>query len=239
MLDRLIKLLFMKRDAFDRMIKRVSRAAACSICVLLATGAIGGDQPCAPFEGGRVDSEMLAAMRAAAAEGRMYRVDTDVSKVGFCVRHFPFQEFRGEFTNIIGGLAFPPEPASYGQALLLIRTSSLQSDNTALVPIVTGSNFMDTANYPEILYVGRRFEWLTEVHAHIYGDLSVRGRTHPVIFDVDIDVPDDTNGEPPERIRLRGRSHVSRFNFDIRSYRLVVSDTIQLCLAAELVRWGF
>jgi heat shock protein HtpX len=63
---------------------------------------------------------MLAAMRAAAAEGRMYRVDTDVSRVGFCVRHFPFQEFRGEFTNIIGGLAFPPEPASYGQALLLI-----------------------------------------------------------------------------------------------------------------------
>jgi hypothetical protein len=66
----------------------------------------------------------------------------------------------------------------------------------------------------------------------------VHGRTHPVIFDVDIDMPDDVGGAPPERVRLRGLSHVSRFNFDMRSYRFLVSDTIQLCLGVELVRWG-
>ncbi len=220
------------------MIKPVFHAAVFVIGLLLVTSPTGAGQPCAPFERGGVDPEMLATMRGAAAEGRLYRIDAAVSKVGFCARHFPFQEFRGEFTNVVGGLAFPRDRTQYGQALLLIYTSSLKSDNAALEPMVKGRHFMDTANYPEILYVGRRFEWLNEVHAHIYGELTVRGRTHPVIFDVDIDMPDDTDGEAPERIRLRGLSHVSRFNFDMRSYRFLVSDTIQLCLGVELVRWG-
>jgi polyisoprenoid-binding protein YceI len=220
------------------MIIAVVLSAVLVASLYLATASAGEAQPCAPFEGGRVDPQLVATMRKAAAEGRLYRVDPDASKVGFCVRHFPFQEFRGEFTNIAGGLAFPPEPAQYGQALLLIHTSSLKSDNPALEPLVKGRHFMDTANYPEILYVGRKFEWLSEVHAHIYGELSVRGRTRPVIFDVDINAIDDVGGERGDRIGLRGLSHVSRFNFDMRSHRFFVSDTIQLCLAVELVRWG-
>lgn len=203
-----------------------------------ATGPGGAPLPCAPFEGGRVDPQLLAAMRQAATEGRLYRVDNTASRVGFCVRHFPFQEFRGEFSDIEGGLAFPPDRTQYGQALLLIHTASLQSDNRSLAPVVRGSNFMDTLNYPEILYVGRKFQWLSKEHAHIYGDLTVRGRTHPVIFDADIDVHEDTLDSWPERVRLRGLSHVNRFNFDMRSHRLFVSDTVRLCLSVELIRWS-
>ena len=195
-------------------------------------------EPCAPFEGGRVDKKILATMREAATEGRLYRVDPEVSKVGFCVRHFPFQEFRGEFTNVVGGLALPPGHSQYGQALLLVHTSSLKSDNTALMPLAKGSQFMDTARYPEILYVGRRFEWVSEVHAHVYGELTLRGKTRPVIFEVDFSAPDKTQGDQAGRIRLRGGSHVNRFDYDMRTHRFFISETIQLCMAVELVPWG-
>ena len=220
------------------MIKPALRYFVFVVTLSLATGPGGAPLPCAPFEGGRVEPQLLAAMRRAATEGRLYRVDNALSSVGFCVRHFPFQEFRGVFTDVVGGLAFPPDRTQYGHALLLIRTASLQSDNQALAPVVRGSNFMDTANYPEILYVGRKFEWLGSEHAHIYGDLTVRGRTHPVIFDADIEVPKDALDSWPERIRLRGLSHVSRFNFDMHSHRLFVSDTVRLCLSVELVQWS-
>jgi polyisoprenoid-binding protein YceI len=220
------------------MIKPIFLLVFFVVSLFLAAGPAGATEPCTPFEGGRVDAKILATMREAAREGRLYRVDAGVSKVGFCVRHFPFQEFRGEFTNIVGGLAFPQDPAQYGQALLLIHTSSLKSKNTALVPLVKGHSFMDTANFPEILFVGRRFEWLNTVQAHIYGELTLRGRTQPIIFDVEIDVLDDTEGNQTGRIRLRGTSHVSRFKYDMHSHRFFVSETIQLCLAVELVPWG-
>jgi len=220
------------------MIKPVLLFIVFIMSLFLSTGRAEAVEPCKPFEGGRVDPQILETMREAAMEGRMYRVNPAVSKVGFCVRHFPYQEFRGEFTNIIGGLALPLDPARYGQALLLIRTASLKSDNTALMPLAKGRHFMDTARYPEILYVGRRFEWINEVHAHIYGELTLRGKTHPVIFDVDIDSPDNTDDNWVDRIRLRGTSQISRFKYDMRSHRFFVSETIQLCLDVELLPWG-
>ncbi len=206
--------------------------------LLLATGPVRAAVPCTPFEGGRVDAQILATMRQAAREGRLYRVDASVSKVGFCVRHFPFQEFRGEFRNIVGGLSLPPDPAQFGQALLLIHTASLQSDDTALLPLAKSEAFMNAAKYPEILFVGRRFEWIDIAKARIYGELTLRGQTQPVVFNVELDRPDDTLGERLDRIRMRGASQVNRFSFDMRSYRYFVSETIRLCLAVELVRWG-
>jgi polyisoprenoid-binding protein YceI len=176
-------------------------------------------------------------MRKAATEGRMYRVDADTSSVGFCVRHFPFQEFRGEFRNLVGGLALPPDPGQYGHALLLIHSASLVSESTDLVPLVIGHSFIDAERFPEILFVGRRFVWLNNRQARIYGELTLRGKTRPVVFNVEIERDADTAPEADRRIRMRGAAYVNRMQFDMNSYQYFVSEQVKLCLAVELVRW--
>jgi len=195
------------------------------------------EQPCAPFEGGRVDAGLLQIMRKAANEGRLYRVDPEVSKVGFCVRHFPGREFRGDFTNIVGGLIFPPFSSQHGEALLLIHTASLSSDDTSLVPLVTGHDFMDTGNYPDILFVGHTAHWQNSSEGHIHGDLTLRGVTRPVTFSLTVSALEAGEENRPARIRLQGRSQVERTSFDMNSYRFFVSDTVRLCMAVELVPW--
>ncbi len=207
------------------------------IGLLLFTGFSNADTPCAPFKD-RVDPNILTAMKEAAVSGRLYRVNPDSSRVGFCVRHFPKQEFRGEFNNIVGGLAVPPDLANIGQALLLVHTTSLQSESKALIPLAKGSYFMNTTHYPEILYVGRRFEWITQAHAHIYGELTLRGVTKPVMFDADLHLSNDLDTEQADSIRLRGKSQINRFEYDMRSHRFFVSETIRLCVDVVLVPWN-
>jgi polyisoprenoid-binding protein YceI len=153
------------------------------------------------------------------------------------VRHFPFQEFRGEFRNIVGGLALPPDPGQYGHALLLIHSASLISENSDLVPLVIGHSFIDAERYPEILFVGRRFVWLNDRQARIYGELTLRGRTQPVVFNVDVERTGDETSAVDRRIRVRGTTLVNRFQFDMSSYRYFVSEQVKLCLAVELVPW--
>jgi polyisoprenoid-binding protein YceI len=196
-------------------------------------------EPCQPFEGGRVDAQLLEIMRTAAREGRLYRVVPGNSRVGFCVKHFLKQELRGEFTNVVGGLALPSATAHrYGQALLLVHTSPLAVNDEALAPLVTGHDFMDTSRYPEILFAGHSFEWQGPKQGYIYGDLTLRGRTQPVTFKVSIDVVEPGSGDLPARIFLQGTGQVSRYRFDMRSHRLTVSETVRLCLAVEMVPWG-
>ena len=207
------------------------------VATVLAATIVLAAQPCTPFEGGRVDPEILQLMRDAARVGRLYRVDPDVSKVGFCVRHFPGQEFRGEFTNIVGGLVFPPLSAQQGQALLLIHTTSLQSEDSTLLPLVTGHDFMDTGNYPDILFVGHTAHWQNFTEGHIHGDLTLRGVTRPVTFSLAVRALEDGEDNRPARILLQGRSQVERTSFDMNRYRFFVSETVRLCMDVELVPW--
>jgi polyisoprenoid-binding protein YceI len=218
---------------------KLTRVLAPALCALLflTSGSGRTAEPCTPFEGGRVDARILKEMRAAAHEGRLYRVVPGHSKVGFCVRYFPFQEFRGEFDNIVGGLTLPPDMERHGQALLLIHTTSMASTHPDLDPLVQGHEFMDVEHYPDILYVGRAFQWYNPLQAYIYGDLTLRGITQPVVFNIEIDALERDAEGKPETIRLRGTTQVDRTEFDMRTHQIMISQTVKLCLSVELMRW--
>ena len=207
------------------------------VLMMLVAGSGHATEPCAPFEGGRVDQKLLAEMREAAHEGRLYRIVPGNSRVGFCVRYFPFQEFHGEFTNIVGGLTLPPDMERHGKALLLIHTTSMESSNPNLDSLVQGHEFMDVEHYPEILFVGRAFQWYNPLQAYIYGDLTLRGITQPVVFNIEVDVAERDENERPESILLRGTGQVNRMEFDMRSHQIMISQTVRLCLSVELRRW--
>jgi len=212
------------------------RAGLAALLLLTVAAAVAGE-PCKPFEDGRVDPQLLEVMRSAAREGRMYRVVPGNSRVGFCVRYFPGQEFRGEFTNIVGGLVMPSMAQQHGQALLLIHTSTMEASHAGLSPLVRGHEFMDTDRYPEILFVGRAFEWLASLQGYIYGDLTLRGITQPVVFKVGIDILEEGLGSQPDRILLKGTGQVSRYQFDMHHHRFTIGETVRLCLDVEMVPW--
>lgn len=204
--------------------------------LVLIAGNAAAFEPFSPFESRHVDASLLTEIREAAKEDRLYRV-LPGSRVGFCVRHFPFQEFRGEFTSLVGGLTLPPAAGIPGKALLLIHTTSMESSNPDLEGIVQGHEFMDIERYPEILFEGREFHWVNPEHALIHGDLTLHGIKQPVIFDIDLDILDTGMDGRPELIYLRGTGQVDRVEFDIRSHRFLVSQTVRLCLSVELERW--
>ena len=212
--------------------------ACLAVLLVLAMATAMAVEPCRPFEDGRVDARLLEVMRSAAREGRLYRVVPGNSRVGFCVRHFPWQELRAEFTNLVGGLVMPSIADRYGKALLLIHTTPLEVSNEELGPMVQGPEFMDTGRYPDILFIGRAFEWMAPLQGYIYGDLTLRGKTQPVVFNVGIDFLEEGLGNLPDRILLKGDGQVNRYRFDMHSRRFTVSETVRLCLEVEMVPWG-
>ena len=82
-----------------------------------------------------------------------------------------------------------------------------------------------------------RFVWLDDRQARIYGELTLHGKTRPVIFNVEIERVTEDTPEADRRIRLRGTTQVNRIHFDMDSYQFFVSDTVRLCLSVELVLW--
>lgn len=205
--------------------------------LLFSPGSAIAGEPCTAFEGGLVNPKLLQVMRNAAREGRLFQVVPGASSAGFCVDYLFGQEFRSEASNIVGGLALPPGPRQHGQALLLIHADSMTANNPELLPLAQGPRFLDTRRYPKILFIGRAFEWLNPLQGYIYGDLTLHGRTQPVVFNINIEVLETGLGDLPTRILLTGNSEVNRHQFNMNSHRLLVSDNVRLCLSVELAAW--
>jgi polyisoprenoid-binding protein YceI len=206
------------------------------ILLLLGCGVAAARSPCAAFEG-TVNPRLIDVMRSAALQGRLFQVVPGASSVGFCVKRLFGPEFRAEATNIVGGLALPPAPHMFGQALLMIRTNSLMADEPSTLSMAKGPDFMDTQRYPDILFIGRAFQWLSPLQGYIYGDLTLHGYTRPVVFNVKIEILESGLGDLPTRILLTGTSHVSRREFGMYNHPILVSDEVNLCLSAELMAW--
>jgi polyisoprenoid-binding protein YceI len=192
---------------------------------------------CTPFKDGKVDSSLLSTMLDAARDGYLYRIEDDTSQVGFCVSS-KFSEVKGHFHKFSGGLALTPQsgPDNTDQAMIVINTASLDTDGSLVESMIKSERFFDVEKYPEILFVSRNFAWTSKDTATISGDLTVHGVTRPVVFNVTL-TPVKTTEGGTDRMVVKATTTIQRSEFGMDNMSKVVSDSVNLCMSVEVVRY--
>ena len=66
------------------------------------------------------------------------------------------------------------------------------------------------------------------------GDLTARGVTRPVTLDVSFDMP-PAEAAPDDIIILTGTTRINRYDFGMKSYRLIVGKYVNIELRARMV----
>ena len=195
---------------------------------------------CAPFRDGKVDEATVATMLDAADSGYLYRIRRDTSQVGFCVSS-GWTQIKGQFSDFSGGLTLVPDDsitASEQQAMVIIRTTSLDTRSNMVEGLIKGESFFDVERFPEILFVSHGFVWTGDDTAQIIGDLTVRGITRQVIFDVTMTPIEQPGNGTVERLLVKAKTTIHRSDFGMDSMPGLVSDTVTLCMSVEAVRYA-
>lgn len=196
-----------------------------------ATAQPGGGEVCSAFRDGKVAPEIVAEMLQAAAQGHLYRVKPESSRVEFCVDHALAGRIHGEFRQFQGGVSLTPEADGRNRALLLVRADSIHTGNAVVEALARDDLFFDTERYPEILFVSRRFEIVEPGRARLHGELTMHGVTRPVVFDVEVDVEAQRReGDAGRRIALTAQTTLRRSDFGMTRLRGLVGDEVTLCL---------
>jgi polyisoprenoid-binding protein YceI len=200
-----------------------------------ATGETG---LCAPFMHGKVDTSLVSSMLEAAKDGYLYRIRKDSSRVGFCVDS-EFKRVEAAFRDFNGGVALVPADGVKPdqQAMMVIRTASLDTRGSVLEHLIKSESFFDVKNYPEILFVSRRFEWLGADQAKIHGELTVLGVTRPVILSVTLIPENNSQAGGEESLTIKASTVINRSDFGMDSLSRLISDQVELCLSVEVVRY--
>ena len=198
-----------------------------ALLLAMLPGIAGGTQPCSAFRDGKVDPTLLDMMLTAADDGRLYRIEPARSEFGFTVTS-SLREVRGQFHQVQGGMAVDTLGLEQDQVLVAIRTESLDTDCAFIENMLRGVSFFDVAQYPEILFVSTRFEWVTQTRATLIGDLTLHGVTRPVTFDVRLTNVFGEQAGDTDTILVKATSSIRRSDFGMKAIPRLVEDEVRL-----------
>jgi len=201
-------------------------------------GLAGEQELCAPFLNGKVDMSRVETMRAAARGGHLYRIQPDTSRVGFCVDS-EFALVKAEFKDFQGGLTlWPDHPDNKDQAMVLVKTASLDTGGSMIEYMLKSERFFDVENYPEILFVSTGFTWSSDTTGTLKGDLTLHGVTRPVTFNVTL-LPVKTRDEKHAgKVLVKAGTTIHRSDFGMDTLSRIVNDNVELCMSVEAVRYN-
>ena len=113
-----------------------------------------------------------------------YTFDVAHTRLGFVARHAMITKVRGAFTEFDGRAHLDAENPAKSSAAITIKGESIDTRNEQRDAHLRSNDFLDLANHPEITFVSTAVEPLGDDTYKVTGDLTIRGVTKPVSFDL-------------------------------------------------------
>lgn len=159
----------------------------------------------------------------------------------FIARHMMVTDVRGYFKNIEGSLEFDPSNPSKASIELSVDSSSFSTEEKERDEHLRGADFLDVSNHPKITFKSTKVEMTGATEGKIAGDLTIRGITKPVTFDVRYQGQAKTPFNDT-RIGFRAKTTINRHDFgvdwnsEMEEGGVVVSNEVKIILDVEAIK---
>jgi polyisoprenoid-binding protein YceI len=167
--------------------------------------------------------------------------DTAHSHVGFAVRHMMITTVKGQFTALAGEVHLDADDLAGSRVRVEIDTASIDTRNDQRDAHLRSADFFDVESHPKMLFESRSIRPAGDGRWQLEGDLTIRGTTRPVVFEVE----EEGQGIDPwggERRGFSARTKIDRRDFGltwnqaIETGGVLVADQVQISIDAQLVR---
>lgn len=115
----------------------------------------------------------------------IWKLDPSHSSIQFVARHMMLSKVRGEFEKFAVDLDLDPAAPEKASAVAHIEAHSINTREPQRDAHLKSPDFLNTAEFPELVFKSTRVERVSEAEAKLHGDLTIRGVTKPVILDVE------------------------------------------------------
>jgi polyisoprenoid-binding protein YceI len=112
-----------------------------------------------------------------------YALDTGATQVGFDVDRFGLRWVTAQFHSFRGDFVFDRDGAN-SRVDVVVQTDSIDCSNSLWNPHLRSPEWLDTQQYPQMVYRSHHIQFEGDDHAEASGDLTLHGVTHPMVLDV-------------------------------------------------------
>lgn len=197
-----------------------------------ATAKAGADKP-APYAGPTLDYKTTQA--------GTYVLDTTHAGVTWRIDHLGFSNFIGRFAEMTGTATVNPADLSKSGVVFTIETDSVDTNVDKLDDHMEAADILDAAKYPTITFTSTKIEVTGKNAAgkdtgKVYGMLSLKGVTKPVVMDVVFNGHGLSPFGGSERIGFDGTFTIKRSDFGIVAMLPMVGDEVSVQFAVEFTK---
>lgn len=181
-----------------------------------------------------ISSTVVNAELAIVNNGHSYEIQKNTSKIEFRVDS-PVGEVRASFPDFKGNFAILNGGVHNNSAVVDINADSLDTEVGFIGMMLKGESFFDVENFPSIRFVGSSFEWYSETHAVLKGEMTIQNVTRQVAFYVEL-VDADVENKYSERITVKATTTIRRSEFGLYTLLSVVSDDVNLSMSIDAIK---
>jgi polyisoprenoid-binding protein YceI len=113
-----------------------------------------------------------------------WKIDPQHTDITFTVRHMMISNVRGRFEKLDGTVDFNPEDPEKSTVDVKIKADSINTREPQRDQHLKSSDFLNVEEYPYLHFKSNRIEVIDDTHGRVYGDLTIRDETEPVVLDV-------------------------------------------------------
>lgn len=114
-----------------------------------------------------------------------WTIDSSHSQITFSVRHMMISNVHGRFETFSGNVEFNEQNPTLSSVEVKIDAASINTRDEKRDGHLKSPDFFNVAEFPYATFKSTRVEKLNDNHGKIYGDLTIRGVTKPVVLDVE------------------------------------------------------
>lgn len=113
-----------------------------------------------------------------------WQIDTAHTQIQFTVRHLMISKVRGWFEKFSGTVNLDESNPENTSVDVVIDAASINTREPQRDAHLRSADFLDAEHHPHLTFKSTRVERTGERTARLYGDLTIRGVTKPVVLDV-------------------------------------------------------
>jgi polyisoprenoid-binding protein YceI len=187
---------------------------------------------------------MNAAVTATSqgAKQTQWTIDPAHSAAHFSVRHLMISNVRGEFSKLSGNALIDSADPTRSTVEVSMETASINTREPQRDEHLRSADFFDVAKYPTITFRSKRVVAAGVDHFKLTGDLTIRGVTKEVTFDVEGPTPTVKDPWGNVRAGITATAKINRKDFGMEFNALtetggvVVGNEVSMTIEAELIQ---
>jgi polyisoprenoid-binding protein YceI len=168
-------------------------------------------------------------------------LDPSHSEIQFKVRHLMVSYVTGQFTQFNATVETEGNNLEAAKVKFTAEVNSISTNNEQRDAHLKNNDFFDAENHPQVHFESDRFEKLNEQDYKVYGTLTMRGVSKPVVLDVEYGgITIDPWGNTRTGFSISGK--INRKDFGIsfgmvsETGNVLLGDEVKINANAEFVR---